>query len=1372
LGSDTVSTDSYAARAIAFLCWLDIFERIDTLMLEIRHVQETTASQLRVGSLYELFQYEDHYLWGRYASKLPRHDEQATAAYYSKDWFEVLNSHSWSSFSHFCTVLASLWCPEFPPASGIPVFYQTLAEKGETAAYERWFDKAALDAGVTQWREARVNISTKNLFSANDDRLYDALRYLQLLKRDILRDKLVMTYRALESLGQLDRVHSQSSLAHFLVVRRAALYSLHRRLDGFRDIVTTVQEILNLSMERDPPPTVWRRRDQGIYTTDLADNCHYIARTIQKYLATIRDADEAYLQRDPELEFIVHRYTRNYTSTYRYDNIWSRSDVGEQLSNIGAGFVQSSFWMPERPDLQPIIVHEIAHLLLKRHYGDLRPIELDGTNDLFAELLRDLSYVFERNASKFALYDFSPRTREGLLREIACDLIGVAVHGTSYLLAHFLEVICVGCEKLFQATPTGDIAQNIGQLGDEYITFISNDHPEWLARLPVTLAFWKLIRADYPQPVRHFESIIYDGINELIDATHRALSSWMDGDQKKDWINWSKMTIDLVNIVENSGLGKVTSTWLRSRSEFTTPGEKQNVTDAALDRYLRPLSEEIKASCLGAWLDRLVEAPRMLGTYLNRSHPPPSRVTYHQAIEAFRKLYLKWSVGEYKQDTALESHLFSHLIDIPWQTAILTVHDLLGTPPSRLYGISQEHWVTAIHEFNWLGRDLYHSALEFVIWHERPSIGRLKAMNRWLLSIRDMINGVEDVSIRALGTLLLPILGDDIPETSVVDKGRQVQGRLRPLFIKWGSDPTAALEAVDVGSQAICRFYAGHDAAFMTISNSDREKWIHFFDCVATAQMDFACVAITTGLRNFFRKHENSDLMTHVSRVLSRPIRNSEDIQRNRSSSDGMDHLQHGRIIIELVRVAHYLAIRPETSPAGPSTEHHADRPELTWDAVFAQYLDVPIHARKREFGGESTLLDRLRPGRSLRLDRFSQLYSSHLSSQALLRGSDASKCPGHLSTDTLLTGRSLFWVPWDSNGVRRDGGSGEYFTTFLGTPLLGRFDRLTLDMAKHTARFAQNLGAGQMTSCTFFRRQQIGLPFSASVDRVKGKIGRAEVHDTLPLVLQTVQLGEKPAEEVAHIPLATISILLVQRSARLTFVERLLAEDLVMRSFHHRLSSPYRYFDARRDIGLLTDGWGDLFLVLFASLDGARAYTFEQYADKCDRLKGRFNEIITLRKSVFEDTLVVRSETSYTPLAADTALLNPNDFRCTVSIRLRATLDGRSLSDEFERHMSDIFNEERQICHKENKTHGRISDLLSYSRVAGRTDYVVSTKTDIEDGLARAIYSTLCDECENYDAYGIIFETLRRLFFRPQFIEDHVDSTATAIAELKFPMH
>jgi hypothetical protein len=1408
----------YSTNSLAFLCWLDTFERIDTLLLEIRHVQETIASQLREPQFYEPLRYEDHYLWGRYSKSI------AAEPITSNDWSEVLSSPRLPSCSAGCSVLAAYWCPEFPPVPDEETYFERLQEDKANAFYAEWVDVKAHDECREAVYRKKKELSTVNLFSANEDRLYDSLRYLQLLKRDILRDKLVLAYRALETFAwpiekladdkRTDDERDDERLTRFLIVRRAAMHSLHLRLDAFRDILSAVQEILNLSIERDPPPTVRRRRDQGIYTTDLADNCRFIERDVKNFFEAVGGGTPVAVDKRV-LEFIVHRYTRNYTSTHRYEDIWTSTPPGgREQRQIGAGFVLSSFWMPERPDLQPIIAHEVAHLILKSKRQDLRPRAVDGSNDSLTELLRKISYIFELYSKRFKYLPFRARTRENLLREIACDLVGSAVHRTSYLFANFLELLCFGCEAMFQATQEGDIAYDVSELGEEYITFIRDRLPEWTIRLQATWAFSNALRIQTRRPAQVLEASIHAGIKGAIDAVCRQLFRWMDGEQREDWGTWLEMTNVVAELVKDARLVNTTSEWIRLRIADSESKEKRRWNDPRFNRYLPRLPASIVEDCLGSWLDRLVEVPRMLGRTLNQRIPSSQHVEYNDILRIFRELYLDTpALGIGRPELGL----FNHLIDIPWQIALLTARDFLGRPRGRdpnIDPLPYDRWIASIHEFNWLGRDLYEFALEYAVWYERPSIGRLRGMNRWLISILKSIEKLlkeqPDEMLATLQRLLHQILYRASDAGSAIDPSPDFEKLIEkwlphgPLE-KWPQRELHLSDHIGLGSLAISEHYPNNDRHTVAprqhtkaSSQHTKEEWIHFFDYMAMRHMDDAGEKISATVTDLIKTNKSTIRIQDLAEVLKRPIEpaipeHESDEQRQRRRR----LVQYGLVIFELIRVAHYLEIRPEKWPGGPTTGHHISDGALAWSKVFARYLNVPIQARKRSKGSDSKHIIALVPTRSLRVDRLSQLYHAHLSSLAMKekekdahehpRDADkkdtdecieytrsleyARKYPGHLADDNFIPGRELYWIPWSEHGVRPivNNEQDRVTSTRLGTPLLGRFDRLMIEPAKNTARFRQ-----YAPSIPYFRRQQIGLPFAATI--ASGKIGRAEEHTTFPLAFRNVSLTttQNALANPNKIPLATISILLVQRSARLTFVERLLAEDLVMKSFYKELSSPYQYFNPCSDIGLLTDGWGDIFLILFGTLDGKTPKTFEQYVDRCRAVRTRFDEIITLRKSIFEDTLVVRSETSYTPLAIDTALLHPRQFRCTISVRFKATRDGTSLSEAFENHLYDVFHKKYNydiVDSRGNLKKATLWDILSYSSISGRNDYVITSRQSLNADPVK-IYEQLFRGDEDYSGYGIIFETLRRIFFEPKFISEHVDTTTTTIGELQFPKY
>jgi hypothetical protein len=136
--------DKYAVRAMALIAWMDIFERIDCLILEIRHIQETVASQLRLESFFKVLEHEHKFFWGRIED--------------NSDWFKELSVLG--SIARRCDELADEWCPEIPAATH------------QRKAAERDRDSVA---GL---QDARERATASSEYSAIDERLYEALRYL------------------------------------------------------------------------------------------------------------------------------------------------------------------------------------------------------------------------------------------------------------------------------------------------------------------------------------------------------------------------------------------------------------------------------------------------------------------------------------------------------------------------------------------------------------------------------------------------------------------------------------------------------------------------------------------------------------------------------------------------------------------------------------------------------------------------------------------------------------------------------------------------------------------------------------------------------------------------------------------------------------------------------------------------------------------------------------------------------------------------------------------------------------------------------------------------------------------------------------------
>src|SRR5262249_27996222 len=158
--------------------------------------------------------------WGQYAPKVAAdlYDQKEQAF----DWHAALTTLSLTVDSY--DKLAKLWCPEFAPASGASTESEQILNSTGVSEGGHFCDVERLSIVVTTLRQTRRLLTERNLFSSIEERLYEAMRYLQLLKCDILRDKLVLARKGLEAFELSDL--PPATLVYFLLVRRAVLNKL------------------------------------------------------------------------------------------------------------------------------------------------------------------------------------------------------------------------------------------------------------------------------------------------------------------------------------------------------------------------------------------------------------------------------------------------------------------------------------------------------------------------------------------------------------------------------------------------------------------------------------------------------------------------------------------------------------------------------------------------------------------------------------------------------------------------------------------------------------------------------------------------------------------------------------------------------------------------------------------------------------------------------------------------------------------------------------------------------------------------------------------------------------------------------------------
>ena len=113
---------------------------------------------------------------------------------------------------------------------------------------------------------------------------------------------------------------------------------------------------LQVQIQEDPRPIIERRREQGMYTSYLAGRC----RDLREELAMLLDSMGARpTERRPRRygSLLMHRWNHDFTSKYSRltDAVGSAMDAGAYHLGRDAVFVNTSYWMPERPDLRALL---------------------------------------------------------------------------------------------------------------------------------------------------------------------------------------------------------------------------------------------------------------------------------------------------------------------------------------------------------------------------------------------------------------------------------------------------------------------------------------------------------------------------------------------------------------------------------------------------------------------------------------------------------------------------------------------------------------------------------------------------------------------------------------------------------------------------------------------------------------------------------------------------------------------------------------------------------------------------------------------------------------------------------------------------------
>ncbi|MHC1699843.1 MAG: hypothetical protein AB9900_02545 [Humidesulfovibrio sp.] len=513
---------------------------------------------------------------------------------------------------------------------------------------------------------------TRGDWSDEQKRYYYNLVALQHIKRDIVRDRLILLSEGWASLGVDASASSDTAVCRFMLLRSAIIARIERYIERLGDC----QEMFNKSQDTGmglsefPHPSGERRREQRLYDAHLGNRCLSTWNEFRNFARYIG------IEANIPFEHIQHRWTHGFTSTY----LPYQSDTAVRGQHRPRGkdeipgkpytvhFVNSSYFMPDRPDIQPLISHEVAHAFHRELFNGVSSTSLQRPGEFF-DLLRALTRTVMDTQDSQGNLLLSYPTPETLVDEIAADLMTGAVRGTAYLWALFLELLGKDLDEAFRVgsstTPDPALLDHIR--GYRFSAVIRGP---WYLRLKVLCGWLRDInstitfRDESLKPLTEIEQEIINGVEGLIDN----LQAYIDeiGSRFDD--------PTMPSHKPEAGLwGDFGRRLQRAVSASTIVDRAAEWRGAFYEQLLFDPDTAAEAVMTGKLRDKLG------GHHLPAQHQPLNRAARELLAEHF------------KADLDVEPWLFSTTIDVAWHVAFHSVEAQAVAAPLDAEELSRKY---------------------------------------------------------------------------------------------------------------------------------------------------------------------------------------------------------------------------------------------------------------------------------------------------------------------------------------------------------------------------------------------------------------------------------------------------------------------------------------------------------------------------------------------------------------------------------------------------------------------------------------------------------------------------------------------------------
>ena len=1247
------------------LSMLDITDRLDILLLEIRHIQQTVIHLLHTPTLYLPQRYEERYIFGNWHELSKQHVNKLGLSGRDAD-----------------TKLTNISIIRYPS----PKFAITKIRKGAN-------DKSTSDTPekkqqITNKLCTRVaEIWVSDVWARGQRRHYHALRALQILKIQVFRDKLTV-YREAEYSGLISGrkknsgIHNAALLVLFDAIKK-------RIAKSYIPILRTHQQNLSKSLSYGlqdyPRPLIERRRNIGIFADYLSERTHDIQKDMLHLINIFQTEEEKNnkIKENRSVPLILHGWSPYpYASNMQlFDNVGRKSNNQHDNKVEDVNYVDSSFWAPDRPDLQPLIAHEVANLCVCHVFKNLSDDYISNTNNDLTRLVSELFHEINQFTKKVPELQPVQKNIRTLLVKIFSDLLAASVKGISYVYALFLSVVGKDLGNLL-VDQTRVRLDRVTELHTGIASI--KDYFQWYFRLKLC-AFW--MKQVMHIPTNHLDDIVLDGVAKVCDDLIGFLDSSTPDSRNRVGGMWQKLEYRLENIINRSPLVMRVRNWRANRSCDSWDENKDCSGKKIFFRSTKRLDLRLQNYLFREVLNNKLKRDNNA----EKNHQSKTKLIHY--FQDKYGLDCENIPVPNAQSKALEQPrwLFRHLYDIPFQCAAMRSIDLLEHRNSNRYTQESYQWqnfIETTHDDISLGRELFALALEFYTW------GRESARSRLLLCVNLMTFSLvetSDCSVDFFERLKVWLGGKSSDNgflselykkydlkadkrdiaTLIYNLTQHSHAEVKDLFIR-ESELTdkylqymGAIDIADVFSTADKTYYSGQERRLDQIAGyklHELYQILNHFKQYKKFPETFLSAIEYLSIHSSFRTEYNHDNDTYASSrfyalilsALGDSYNYSKTQQQQLADTDLPERPPF--VMVNYLSMTNYY---PVADPFHP-TEHPKSKAEKEWN-------------------------------------------------------------PNGLS---LKQGMEL--GSW--NGYAHIEQENQFF------PTLGQFDAIGFVNVKLPCKcripsFEKNKGLIEKDNIgygsdvekfiTHFSLREIAIPVHITQQKDKQ-------NTTEPL---TGYLDGEVA--------AVISISLQRRSMRLNILYRILQAikniDTIKKTGKTKKHGNMErklfelYSSVPRDMcihALLTDGWGDVLLVFSKQDDWGKEGEMDKFVDY----------IFELQEALYEDFMVDRTEITFMPKCLDSIMCNEN-YGIRVNLRF---MEDRRLEQSLSKYLKAYTDATKNS--DSNTPEGILLDNANIVRTPGRMDFAIqidaSTKYERKKNVHKTLIKVLASLNENLNPW------------------------------------